>query len=51
MIETFILIVITHVYSGSTITMQEFNSLDQCEKSKEMIIDISDIKKVGCIKK
>jgi galactose-1-phosphate uridylyltransferase len=33
----YVLIVLTHVHSGATIVMQEFNSLMTCEKAAETL--------------
>jgi hypothetical protein len=55
MINMFILIVVTHVNSGNVVSMQDFSSLEKCNKAKEIIISGHDkdyfITKIECIEK
>lgn len=52
-----ILIVILHVNSGSTITMQEFTSKEACQRAADHIISerkrvsFSGLESVGCVAK
>jgi hypothetical protein len=48
---TFILIVITAVYLGSTVTFQEFNSMQQCQYVAKEIQKVNDVRSVWCVNK
>lgn len=51
MLKVFILVAITNVYYGQTVSFQEFNSLEQCQKNADYLKTIESIKQAYCTSK
>ena len=51
MLKVFILVVVTHVYGGETISFQEFSSLKSCQSNANYIKQFGDVTKAYCTEK
>ena len=51
MIKVYILVVLTHVYSGKTVSFQEFNSLKQCQANADYLNTRLHVNRAYCTEK